>query len=349
MRSRVVLEHLVKNHQVHVVVSGRAEAYLAKRFENVHGIWGFSVATQGNSVKKWQTVLANVKGAVSGWPHNIKTYFDLVDEFQPDVVISDFESFSYLFAKNHFLPVISVDNMQIINRCRHAPELLAGHEDQFELSRGIVKSKLPGCFHYLITSFFEPPIRKERTTLVPSILRPEVLALRSEPGTHLLVYQTATTNTELIDHLKASGVECRVYGYKRELIEDVVDGKVVFRPFSETQFLEDLRTAKAVVASAGFTLMGEAVFLKKPMLAVPLAGQFEQTLNAKYLQALGYGHCATQLDPATLSRFLGDLDRCQEQLANNTHPGNGVLFSALDAQLALSQSHRGNWQETTVT
>ena len=96
----------------------------------------------------------NLKGAVKGFPENIKAYFKLVDDFKPDVVVSDFESFSYLYAKNHLLPCISVDNMQVINRCKHAPELLAGHEKEFELTRNIVKAKLPGCFHYLVATFF---------------------------------------------------------------------------------------------------------------------------------------------------------------------------------------------------
>ena len=38
--------------------------------------------------------------------------------------------------------------------------------------------------------------------------------------------------------------------------------------------------------------MGEAVYLHKPMLAVPLARQFEQVLNARYLEHEGYGRCA---------------------------------------------------------
>jgi uncharacterized protein (TIGR00661 family) len=270
-RSRVVLEHLTKHHDVHIVVSGRARDYLAKRFENVHNIWGFTIQYEGNSVKKWQTVLQNLKGAITGWPQNVRTYFELVEKFEPDVVISDFESFSYLFAKNHLVPVISVDNMQIINRCRHEPSLLAGHEDQFELTRGIVKAKLPGAFHYLITTFFNPPVRKDRTTLAPSILRPEILNAQSESGEHLLVYQTMTSNTALMDELKKSGLECRIYGYKRDLTADLRDGNLLFRPFSEAGFIDDLRTARGVVGGGGYTLMSEAVFLRKPMLSVPAA------------------------------------------------------------------------------
>lgn len=348
-RSRVVLEHLVKKHDVHIVVSGRARDYLAKRFENVHNIWGFTIQYEGNSVKKWQTLLQNLKGAVSGWPQNVRKYFELVDDFKPDVVVSDFETFSYLYARNHFLPVISIDNMQVINRCKHAPAITAGYEDAYELSRSIVKAKLPGAFHYFVTSFFFPELRKERTTLVPSILRPEILAAQPEVGEHLLVYQTMTTNTALMDELKKSGRECRVYGYRRDITEDVRDGNLLFRPFSEAGFIDDLRTARGVVGGGGFTLMSEAVYLRKPMLSVPITGQFEQVINARYLEALGYGRHADTLDGASLGAFLEALPDCERALAGYTHGGHQVLFDALDAKLQEAAARKGRWDETTVS
>lgn len=346
-RSRVVLEHLTKKHDVHIVVSGRARDYLAKRFENVHNIWGFTIAYEGNSVKKWQTALQNLKGAITGWPQNVKKYFELVDEFKPDVVISDFESFSYLFARNHFLPCISVDNMQIINRCKHDADLIGPYQDQFELTRGIVKSKLPGAFHYLITTFFYPPVRKERTSLVPSILRPEIIAAKPEPGAHLLVYQTMTSNTALIDELRKSGIECRIYGFKRDLTGDVREGNLIFKPFSEAGFIDDLRTARGVVGGGGYTLMSEAVYLRKPMLSVPIGGQFEQVLNALYLQKLNFGMHAKALDGQVLGEFLERVDGCAKSLEGFTQDGNTVLLDKLDA-LLLEASKQGRWDETTV-
>lgn len=348
-RSRVVLEHLTKHHDVHIVVSGRARDYLARRFENVHNIWGFTIQYEGNSVKKWQTVLQNLKGAVTGWPQNVKKYFELVDTFAPDVVVSDFESFSYLFAKNHFLPCISVDNMQIINRCKHDPALLAGHEDQFELTKSLVKSKLPGAFHYLVTTFFYPPVRKERTTLVPSILRPEILEAKREQGEHLLVYQTMTSNTALIEELRKSGLECRIYGYRRDLTEPVREDNLVFKPFSEAGFIDDLRTARGVVGGGGYTLMSEAVYLRKPMLSVPIGGQFEQVLNALYLEQLNYGMYAKALDGKVLGQFLERLDGCAKALEGYSQDGNRVLLEKLDEQLALAQGKKvERWDEVTV-
>ncbi len=339
-RSRVIIEELVKEHEVHIVVSGRAQQYLAQRFENVHGIWGLTIHYEDNSVKKLQTVLQNLKGSITGWPRNIKKYFELVNDFAPDVVVSDFESFSYMYGKNHFLPIISVDNMQVIHRCRHDPELLEGHKDAFRLTKAMVKAKLPGAFHYLVTSFFYPPLRKERTTLKPSILRPEILAAQSEPGEHLLVYQTSSSHSALPELLKQSRIPCRIYGVKRELTEDLVDDNLTYRPFSEKAFIEDLRTARAVVAGGGYTLMSEAIYLHKPMLSVPVGGQFEQVLNALYLDQLGYGSHAPELSPEALKAFLERLPRCEDALAPYTQNGNVEMFAALKEQLSLARKHQ---------
>lgn len=336
MRSRVVLDHLTRQHDVQVVVSGRAYDYLKERASAqlaVRKIWGYTLVYEDNEVRKWQTLRQNLKGAVTGWPENVRAYVEIADKFEPDVVISDFESWSYLFAQRHGLPVISVDNMQIINRCAHAPEILAGVEDAFRLTNAIVKAKVAGAAHYHITTFFYPPTRKERTTLHPPILRPEILAARPEQGAHLLVYQTSTSNTALLDVLRASGRECRIYGMRRELKDELVEGNLRFRPFSEAGFVEDLRTAAGVVASAGFTLMGEAVYLRRPMLAAPVAQQFEQILNARYLQREGYGLGVDQLDGNALGRFLEGLPDFERQLAGYTQDGNTDLLTALDESL----------------
>ena len=341
IRSRVVLDELVQRHEVQVVVSGRAHDYLAKRANDhlqVKKIWGFTIVTEDNEVRNFRTLLANVKGALTGgWPQNIKTYFEIADHFQPDVVISDFESWSYLYGVNHGLPVISVDNMQIVNRCRHDPDVIAGHEASFQLAKGIIKAKVPGAYHYLITTFFRPPIRKARTSLHPPILRPEILSAPREPGAHLLVYQTYTTNQQLPDLLHRTGIECRVYGVRRDLKEDEREGNLLYRPFSEVGFIDDLRTCRGVVASGGFTLMGEAVYLHKPMLAEPVAKQFEQVLNARYLEKEGYGLCADPITGARLSEFLDRTGEFDKNLSRYSQDGNRDLLAKLEAVMDAAE------------
>jgi uncharacterized protein (TIGR00661 family) len=339
-RSRVVLEELVKEHEVQVVASGRAHAYLAERFPDVHRIWGFTLHYEGNAIRRLPTVLRNLRGAVGGWSRNVRAYFKLVGSFHPEVVISDFQSFSYYFGKAHGIPVIDLDNIHVISRCRHSPELLRGHERDFGLIRSVVAAKLPHCFHYLIPTFFHPPVRSARTTLVPPVLRPEVLAARSERGEHLLVYQTATTNLALVETLKRLGVPARVYGLRRELEQDVVEGNVTHRPFSEAGFIEDLRTARAVVAGGGFTLLSEALFLRKPVLSVPVEKQFEQVLNALYVQDLGYGAYARRLGDEVLASFLAHVPEHERALAGYGQDGNTVALAAVKEQLARVAERR---------
>lgn len=338
IRSRVVIDHLARSHDVQVVVSGRAHGYL-KSLERerlgVNRIWGLSIVYEDNEVRNFRTVLANVAGAaLGGWPRNVKAYFDLALAFRPDVVVSDFESWSHLFARMHGLRCISVDNNQIVNRADHPAEITAGHEAEYLVAKAVVKAKLPGCFHYLIATFFQPEAVKRRTTLHPPVLRPEILAARPEPGDHLLVYQTSTSNEALPEVLRRSGRECRIYGLRRDLTSDERDGNLLWRPFSEPAFIEDLRTARAVVSGGSFTLMSEAVYLHKPMLAVPVKRQFEQLLNARYLERLGYGAAAELIDDAVLEGFLGRLPALERNLAAYRQDGNRDLLAKLDETIA---------------
>jgi uncharacterized protein (TIGR00661 family) len=340
IRSRVILDHLTQEHDVQVMASNRAYEFLRKRFEGVNRIWGLTIAYQDNEVQKRATFLENMTGAVGGLPKNVAAYFELLGNFKPELVISDFESWTYYYGKVHGLPIIDIDNMQVINRCEHDPKLLHGYESDFQLTKTIVKSKLPFCNHYLISTFFYPHVRRARTTLVPPILRTEILEARASVrrGDHLLVYQTSDTNTGLPDILRASGLECRIYGVRRQITEEQIEGNLRYRPFSEAGFIQDLATARGVVAGGGFTLMGEAVYLRKPMLAIPVAGQFEQVLNGLYLQNLGYGRTARELSVDVIREFVDAIPSCEEKLAGYDQDGNKRVFEVLDDLIMRAQA-----------
>jgi uncharacterized protein (TIGR00661 family) len=333
MRSRVILDHLVKEHEVEIMASGRAVDFLQKRFGGVNRIHGFYMITEENRMRMGKTIASNILAGTTGVPKNIAAYFDLIREHRPEVVVSDFESWTYFYAKTHRLPIVSIDNMQIINRCTHDDDVIGSDRASFEVTRAFIKGKLPFCDEYFITTFFRPEVRRPNTHLFPPILRPEILAAKATKGEHLLVYQTAEGNEELARTLAGTGLDCRIYGMRRSIEEDQVEGNLRYRPFSEKVFIDDLASARAVIAGGGFTLMGEAVYLRKPMLSVPLAKQFEQVMNARYLEKVGYGCAAMSLaDPlgAELGRFLEAIPRCEAKLAAYTQDGNSLVLRALD-------------------
>lgn len=346
-RSRVVLEHLLQaGHQLHVVVSGRAHSFLTSAFQDRQGygpgrieiteIAGLHLVYDERGVDKSASLWSNLGNAPEGIAKNLAAYGAVARRLHPDLVISDFESWAYLFARNHDLPVISIDNMQVINRCRHSPDLKAGRGGlpalDYRIAKLSVKAKVPGAYHYLISSFFFPPVRKARTTLVPPILRPELLAARREPGDHLLVYQTAANNQALLPLLGRLPLPCRVYGMGTDRPDGLAES-VSLRPFSQQGFIDDLRTARGVVAGGGFSLMGEAVHLQVPLLAIPLRKQFEQELNARYLDRLGYGRFNTEPTEDALIDFISELDTLSEGLAAYRPRDNSMLFGCLDELL----------------
>ena len=334
IRSRVVLDWLfAQGHSVETMASSRAADFLAKRFPEVHRIHGLHIIYDENRVRKSRTLWSNLRDGVAALPAQIHSYFDLVQDFAPEVVISDFESWVYLYGKTHGLPVISIDNMQVLNRCKHEPDVLDGIRQQFHVQRAFVKAKLPFCDHYLVTSFFFPPVFRKHTSMVPPVLRPEVIAQPATRGDHLLVYQTSEDHDALAAVLASCGHECRIYGLRRELSEEQVEGNLRYRPFDERTFISDLASARAVISGGSFTVMSECVYLHKPLLSVPVNGQVEQVVNARYLQKLGYGRTADHIDAAVLSEFLRAVPGCEERLAGYAQDGNSVLFNALSREL----------------
>ena len=87
MRSRVVLDHLVEQgHDVEIVASGRAVAFLGKRFAGVTKIHGLHMIYEDNTVRPAKTVFSNVVSGARGVPQNVAAYFDLISKFKPSAV-----------------------------------------------------------------------------------------------------------------------------------------------------------------------------------------------------------------------------------------------------------------------
>jgi uncharacterized protein (TIGR00661 family) len=334
MRSRVVIEGLAAaGHEVEVVVSGRAHDYLHNSMDGVHRIWGTAIAMANNEVQKRATARMFIRDAAHGLPDNLRLYQEMLGRFEPEAVITDFETWAAFFGYSRRIPVISLDNNQGLRRLQLPDDVLAGERGAWTLAKNIAKAKVPHAYHYLITAFFDAPPRKKRTTIVPPILRPQLLAATPSVGEHVLVYQTNPSFLSLTDTLRRSGVPCKIYGLRRDLTAPVIEDNLTFCPFSETTFVDDLASCRGVIASAGFTLITEALHMRKPYLATPVRGQFEQIMNARILSHLGYGMTDDDLSPEAVESFLSNLDRFADNLSAYPRHSNDVMFDHLNGLL----------------
>ena len=220
---------------------------------------------------------------------------------------------------------------QVINRTRLDVVIPESEQANFGLAKNIVRFKLPRSRRYLVTTFFYPPLRKGRTTLVPPILRPEILAAQPSTGDFVLVYQSATTQHDLVAQLQELPEQTfRVYGFNKEESH----GNVQLCAFSEAGFIADLAACRAVLTNGGFSLISEAVYLHKPVCAVPIPAQFEQWLNAAEIAKCGYGVQLAAISAAGVRDFLSRLPAFAAALAGYAQDGNALLFAALETELA---------------
>jgi uncharacterized protein (TIGR00661 family) len=328
-RSQVVIDALLRAHDVRVVASGAAFRYLRDRLPRVDEIFGPTFAMKEGEIQRWATVRQNIAKGPRELPDTVKRWQKVVEEWRPEVVITDFEPLAGRYARATRTPLICVDNINMLDRCRHDREIIGPERQDFLLARAVTRAMIPTAGDYVITTFFRPPLARGRTILVPPILRPEIVAAEATRGDHLIVYSSG--EEELLDTLRSSGVPCRVYGMRGGPEEEgVVEGNLEFRPRSNEGFVEDLRTARGVVAGGGFSLLSEAVYLGKPVLAVPLQGQFEQLMNARYLQREGFGMCAAEVTPAVVAEFLDRLEEFELALSRYEQVGNTVALQTIE-------------------
>ena len=114
-----------------------------------------------------------------------------------------------------------------------------------------------------------------------------------------------------------------VYGSGR----DDVDGNLQYKLPSKGGFIADLVAAKGVIATAGFTLISESLYLGIPYLALPTKGQFEQQLNAWQLEQSGFGVAAGHDLHSSVARFIDNTESLRSAVAGAPRNDGSALRS----------------------
>jgi uncharacterized protein (TIGR00661 family) len=323
MRARVVLEHLKKNgHDVKVFSHDRGFSNLKSDFD-VTEIFGLKFVYEKNKVRYVKTLFRNL-GKIVPAKRSLDLVTKTIDEYKPDFIFTDFEPLSAIAAGMRKVPLLSIDNQHRITNFKL--QMPVGYTKDVWAAKAVIKLIAPNAKAYIVTSFFESKKKTDNTFTVSPVIRNEVYDLKPTKGKHVLVYVTSTFDG-LVKKLKKLDDEFIVYGMDKDGQED----NILFKKPSNEGFLQDLASCKAIIATAGFTLMSEALYLKKPYCAIPVVGQFEQIINAFYLQKLGYGKHCRRTTVRRLRNFLANIEKYDKGLERYNKPDhNEKLLKKVD-------------------
>ncbi len=321
-RVRALVESLAGEHQVRIFAPGDAHPFLARLYAGsevrVDPLPGLCFAYDDRHRLRYPATLRRLLTYLRQLPVTLAALTAELRRERPDLVITDFEPALPRAARRCGVPFISLNHQHFLRTydLSSLPPRLRWHAAYMA---AVVGAYYSGQVETIVSSFYFPPLRSgcRRVTQVGVLLREAVRATRPVTHPHLVVYWRKFGSEAVLRALENTGLEARVYG----LGARPPRGRLSFQAISETGFLADLAGCTALVCTAGNQLVGEALYLGKPVFALAETNNFEQEINAHFLQASGAGEAMpmAEFSEARLHRFLVALDRyrgriCRERL-----------------------------------
>lgn len=327
-RSHVIAQRLLEcGHELLLVGSNKSLVYLREHFGlHVQEVFGLQFEIADGRVAPWGTIKKNLRQYKHMRRVNETLFQEHLEPFRPDLVITDFEPFCARWARRKGVPLISIDNEHLLTHCR----LDDGPADWWARLKAetVTRSYYWGARAYVVLSFFDVPVKKDSVMAVPPVVRQPVMDMRPTEGSHIVMYSTAGQAPDELAHMlnTFSGQEFHVYGYGRT---DTL-GSCIFKARSTEGFLADVAGSKGVVASAGFSLLSECMHFRKKLLVLPLDGQYEQMVNAEYVEMLGLGVKSQQLDEQAMARLIMETEKPVSNDRRILWPDNNKFFEMLE-------------------
>jgi len=337
-RTRAIVEDLRRRHRVVLFAPRQAHDLLAPLYEGtdveVRRIEGLAFHyREGGGMDHLRTALEFLR-ALRRFPALVDSLRQAIRAERPDLVVTDFEPLLPRAAAKEGVPYVSVDHQHFLTTYS-----MRGLSARLRL-QAFLMGLVVRLFHgrqklTVVSSFYRPPLKRGlsgKVRQVGVLLGDDVRGREAVDGDFLLVYLRRDTPRRVFRALAACGAPCRVYGPGRTGIE----GNLTFLPVDRAAFVADLARCRALVATAGNQVVGEAMHLGKPVLVLPEAGNWEQAINAHWVERMGIGASVPPrtLRSAAIRDFLGRLDGFKAAMPAPGAEGNDEVARALEEVLA---------------
>lgn len=324
MTAEILIKRLkAEGHDLLITTYGVSYKYLEERFE-VEKIGGINFVYNEDSLDKMKTVSNTFIRLPLIGLENFFKFMSILLSFRPEIVICDFEPYSSFYARLFRIPMIHIDNqnMFVVTSFDMPRRYLAKFLQLKTLFKGYIRKGN----QYLVQSFYKPRSTKKNVDIVPVLLRERTLRAKPRYGKHIFVYQTSDCNHKLMRLLNKFDERFIVYGFDQCRTEKNIE----YREFNEDRFFDDFAHAKAVITNGGLRTTYEALYLRKPVLVIPIKLQHEQFFNGYFVKKLGYGTFFEDPNYSKIKDFLKKIPLYRRRLKDFKPEENSLFFDALD-------------------
>lgn len=290
-------------------------------------------STQGKGMHLMRTLTALVTGLpryIGALRHLHKT----ITEIQPDLIISFYETYGgiYNVIFRSKIPMICVAHQYLLLH----PSFT--FPDKNRLNRMLINlnSKATSWLSAkrLALSFrrFET-LQNLKMEVVPPLLRREVTQLIPTTGDFLLVYMTHhSLSREIIAwHQEHPEVKLHCFWDNANAANVLnYDETLTFHRIDSAKYLNMLSSCKALVTTAGFESVCEAMYLGKPVMMVPVPNHFEQQCNAIDGVISGAGIRSDKFNLSLLLSYLPDHQDQSEKFKNWYKNGEAMFVEQIE-------------------
>jgi uncharacterized protein (TIGR00661 family) len=314
-----LVERLGPGHELLIYTSADALEFLTRRLAGrpnvrIESIPGIVFQYVGGRLDLLRSISAGLDYQARQIGPLVDRMLHDFDTFRPDLAITDFEPALPRAASRTGIPLVSVDHQHFLLAYDLDALPWTLQWNAWFMSHAVWLYVMEAA-DTVVSAFFRPPLRRgwEHVVQVGPLLRREIVQAVPRDEGFVLSYLRRHTPFAAVDALAACGLPVKVYGLgARERV-----GGVSFHEVDDAAFVADLAACKGVVAAAGNQLIGEALQLGKPLLALPERVHAEQLMNAHFLESMGCGEFTLLEEVAgdRVARFVADLDRFAPALA----------------------------------
>lgn len=305
------------------------------RFESPN----FVTDKKERKVKLTQTIIQNL-AKLTTYKKSLAQIHQVVSETKPNVIINFYELLGGIY------------------NVRYQPEsqfwvighqYLIEHPDfKFPVGRSIQKilfklnTKITaiGAHKKLALSFQ----KKEDTNstilkILPPLLRSELKSFIPTTGEFYLAYMVNSGyGDEVVQFAKNNpSIKIEAFWDKKEVPSPFqATSNLCFHQVNDFLFLEKMAACKGLVSTAGFESVCEAMYFGKPVMMIPVQGQYEQLCNALDAIESGAGISAKQYDFIKMDKFLasGKFQTCNT--VNWVHQFEAIFLDLLEESFPSS-------------